>query len=150
MVERGDRGAEQQARERAHWRIGPGAARALLWVFLPRKLDIVRKRNTVAPALVAFEPLCAWHELRRQASRNSATRRHKPRCLVQLWLPIGPAGARRQILSASHSAAARAVTKSPGTPARTGSSNGVLARDRTTALCLLPQAPRVPAARCAG
>ena len=34
--------------------------------------------------------------------------------------------------------------------ARAGSSNDVLARDRTTAPCLLPQAPRAPAARCAG
>ena len=54
------------------------------------------------------------------------------------------------MLHPSRSAVERGVTKSSGIPARAGSSSDALARDRTTAPCLLPQASRVPAARCAG
>src|SRR5712671_7100483 len=50
----------------------------------------------------------------------------------------------------SQSAEERGVTRSSGIPARAGSSNDELARDQTTAPCLLPQAGRVPAVRCAG
>src|SRR5258706_715100 len=50
----------------------------------------------------------------------------------------------------SHSVVDRGVTRLSGIPAQAGSSNDALARDRTTAPCLLPQANRAPAARCAG
>src|SRR5207302_1283912 len=53
-------------------------------------------------------------------------------------------------LHLSQSAEERGVTTSSGIPARAGSSNDELARGQTTAPCLLPQASRVPAARCAG
>jgi hypothetical protein len=53
-------------------------------------------------------------------------------------------------LHSSHSVEGRGVTRPSGIPERAASSNDALARDRTIAPCLLPQANRAPAARCAG
>jgi hypothetical protein len=50
----------------------------------------------------------------------------------------------------SHLATDRGVTRLSGIRVRTESSNDAPVQGRTTALCLLPPAPRTPAARCAG
>src|SRR5205814_10198368 len=81
MIGLGRRGAEQKVRERARWQVGPGTARAPLRMLLPLQLGIVRvaeHSRACFGCVNRFAGCAGGHGLRRQPSRNSATRRHKP------------------------------------------------------------------------
>src|ERR1700757_5145395 len=60
MVEPDHRSAEQQAGERPHRQIGPGTARALLWVLIPLQLGMVRVAERCRGCLGCIEPVSQW------------------------------------------------------------------------------------------